>query len=125
MRIKYKILIPISLVALLAAGCGKSAPSIPATNPPAATNQNQSTTANVTINNFAFSPANLTVKQGTTVTWTNNDSVAHTIIGDSGGPSSGTLGNGSSYSFTYSQPGTYPYHCGIHPNMTGTITVTQ
>ena len=84
----------------------------------------------VTIQNFAFSPPTMTVSQGTTVTWVNKDSADHKIINDaSGSNAEGAIFNspiipqGGSYSFTFNIPGTYPYHCSIHPSMKGTITV--
>lgn len=90
------------------------------TQPPAATNS-------VTIQNFAFSPASITVKKGTKVTWTNKDTVAHTVTENDGqaGPSSGDLDLNASYSFTFTKTGTFQYHCAIHPGMTGTVTVTN
>jgi plastocyanin len=88
--------------------------------------QTPASTNAVTIQNLAFSPANITVKKGTTVTWTNKDSTAHTVTGDSsGGPKSDQLSPGQSYSFTFSQAGTFNYHCTIHTEMTGTVTVTD
>lgn len=82
-------------------------------------------TDTVSIKNFAFSPVNISVKAGTKVTWTNNDSASHTVTETDGktGPSSGNLSNGDSYSFTFTKPGIYHYDCSIHPNMTGTVTV--
>ena len=78
----------------------------------------------VIIQNFAFSPNNLTVKAGTTVTWINKDSTAHTVTSDSGAfTSSGNLNTGTNYTFTFTKAGTYPYHCSIHPSMTGQIIV--
>lgn len=84
-------------------------------------------TNSVTIENFAFSPANITVKKGTTVTWTNKDSTAHTVTENDGknGPDSSSLDQGKSYSFTYDTVGTFKYHCSFHPNMVGTVTVTE
>lgn len=84
-------------------------------------------TDRVEIANFAFSPADITVKKGTTVTWTNKDSTAHTVTETDGkaGPASGDLSQGKSYSFTYNTVGTFAYHCSIHPDMTGTVTVTD
>jgi plastocyanin len=83
-------------------------------------------TATVTIQNFAFAPANLTVKVGTKVTWTNHDSAPHTVTSDTGTTlNSAQLSNGESYSHTFTQPGTYNYHCTVHPNMKATITVTS
>ena len=80
----------------------------------------------VTIKNFAFAPAALTVKVGTTVTWTNQDSDAHTVTsqGSSSPLSSAALNTGQTYSYTFTKPGTYAYFCTIHPFMTATVTVT-
>lgn len=77
----------------------------------------------ISIQNFAFQPATLSVPVGTTVTWTNNDTVAHTSTSDSGVWNSGTLAPGQSYSYTFTQAGSFPYHCMIHPFMHGTIVV--
>lgn len=92
-------------------------------NPPAATQA----TDKVTIENMAFTPADITIKKGTAVTWTNRDSVAHTVVETDGqdGPNSNDLSNGQSYTFTYNTVGTFKYHCSIHPMMTGTVTVTE
>jgi plastocyanin len=86
---------------------------------------------NITIKDFAFSPASVTVPAGTTVTWTNQDSVPHTIVNDfnplfSQGAmfTSSQLQTGQSFSFTFKDPGTFGYHCGIHTYMKGTVTVT-
>ena len=88
--------------------------------------QTPTSTNKVTISNFAFSPATITVKKSTTVTWTNSDSVPHQPVADSGtGPASQPLNNGQTYSFTYSSVGTFAYHCAIHPEMHGTVTVTE
>lgn len=83
-------------------------------------------TDTVAIQNFAFSPATITVKVGTKVTWTNKDSAAHTVTGDTNdGPASGTLAQNASYSFTFSKAGTFKYACSIHPDMKGTVIVTN
>jgi plastocyanin len=94
------------------------------------TNQQSSAptaTDKVDIKNFAFSPADITVKVGTTVTWTNSDSTTHTVTETDGqdGPNSGNLEPGKTYTFTYNTAGTFKYHCAIHPEMLGTVTVTQ
>src|SRR2546429_619016 len=77
----------------------------------------------VDIANFAFSPAAITVKAGTTVTWTNRDEDAHTVA-ISGSPVSRPLQTGETYTHTFAQPGTYSYLCTIHPTMRGTVVVT-
>jgi plastocyanin len=75
----------------------------------------------VNISNFSFNPADLTVKAGTAVTWTNNDSTTHTVTFDSF--QSGNIAPGSSYSHTFSDKGTFNYHCSIHPSMTGKVVI--
>jgi plastocyanin len=66
----------------------------------------------------------LTIKAGTTVTWMNIDDTEHTTTSNSGVWGSSILAPGKSFSFTFSQPGTFPYHCEIHP-MTATIVVVS
>jgi amicyanin len=77
----------------------------------------------VTIADFAFSPPMLTITAGDTVTWTNEDAVAHTATGATGAFDSGDLVQGASFSFTFMTPGTYAYICTPHPEMTGQIVV--
>ncbi len=86
----------------------------------------QSSLASVTISNVAFTPSTLTVKKGTTVRWTNNDTAKHTVTRDSvPGPFSPALKQGESYSYTFTKVGTFPYHCFFHDHMTGSVTVTE
>ena len=80
--------------------------------------------AQVALQNFAFSPASVTVKVGDTVTWTNKDSTGHTVASDDGTTfTSPTMATGATFSFTFTKAGTYAYHCSIHPNMKGTVVV--
>jgi plastocyanin len=79
--------------------------------------------AAVKIAGFAFGPASVTVAAGQTVTWTNADRVPHTVTADGGAWNSGPLAPGASFSFTPTRPGTYAYHCSIHPFMRGTVVV--
>jgi plastocyanin len=72
---------------------------------------------------FMFAPTSLTVKAGSTVTWTNKDDEPHTVVSDSGQFRSGALDTNESFSFRFDKPGTYHYACSIHPRMTGTILV--
>jgi plastocyanin len=76
----------------------------------------------VTIDNFTFAPAELTVKIGTTVTWKNHDDIPHTIV-SAGKFRSKALDTDDSYSFTFTAAGAYVYFCSLHPHMTGTIKV--
>jgi len=104
---------------------GAAAPSGGQLSPSPAqdTNTPSATVTAVTIKNFAFSPAQVTVKAGSTVRWTNQDSTAHTITSDDGKFNSGNLSTGGTFEFTFAAPGTYVYHCGIHPMMKATIVV--
>ncbi|HLG62304.1 MAG TPA: cupredoxin family copper-binding protein [Ktedonosporobacter sp.] len=136
------VLLALSLLTLLAA-CGgggtgaASTPTVaptPTTAPTAAPTDTPTPTAapttapaangnSITIANFAFAPASLTVKVGTKVTWTNNDSATHTVTDLKGAFDSGDLPTGQSFSFTFTKAGTYNYHCAIHSSMTATIIV--
>ena len=77
----------------------------------------------VTIKNFTFGPADIQAKVGQIVTFTNNDSPPHTATLDDGSCTTGTISPGSSDGLMFTAAGTYPFHCKIHPNMKGTITV--
>jgi amicyanin len=77
----------------------------------------------VTIDNFTFNPQRLTIKTGSTVTWTNKDDIPHAIASVSALFRSKALDTDDNYSFTFTTPGTYQYFCSLHPHMTGTIVV--
>jgi amicyanin len=78
----------------------------------------------VSIDNFTFTPQKLTVKAGTTVTWTNKDDIPHGIAATGNAfKRSNAMDTDDTYSFTFTTPGTYQYFCYIHPHMTGTIVV--
>jgi plastocyanin/subtilisin-like proprotein convertase family protein len=82
-------------------------------------------TVGVSIENLAFNPQVLDIHLGQTVQWTNNDvTAAHSTTSDSLMWDSGNLTPGQSFSYTFTAPGMYPYHCRIHPTMTGTIRVS-
>lgn len=146
----FRRLLALPALALLAgllvlAGCGgASATSAPS---PTATTATAPTTAPTTapsptagsggaqaavkiggVGTYSFSPSTVSVKVGTTVTWTNTTQAPHTVTSDSGDPASfnGSLdSSGSTFSFTFTQAGTYNYHCSVHPYMMATITVTS
>lgn len=80
-------------------------------------------TSKVTIEHFAYTPATVTVKKGTTVTWTNQDDVKHDVNADNGAFKSELLDKGESFSYTFNEAGTFKYHCTPHPNMIGTVIV--
>ncbi len=82
----------------------------------------------IVIVNYAFTPQNLTVKKGTTVTWINMDFVQHTVTSGSNGTPNGLfdsalLDHMQTFSYTFNEPGEYRYFCKPHPNMTGTVIV--
>ena len=77
---------------------------------------------NVTIDNFTFSPAEVKVKVGDTVTWTNHDDIPHTVV-SAGKFRSKTMDTDDHFSFTFTSAGDYKYFCSLHPHMTGMIKV--
>jgi plastocyanin len=79
--------------------------------------------AAVTIDNFTFKNAVVTVKPGTTITWTNGDDIPHTVVSKDGLFKSKVLDTGDKFSFTFTKPGQFGYYCSIHPHMTGTVVV--
>ena len=123
---------------LLLAGCGTStsgganastaAPT--STAAPAGTTSSNSSVAQVKISEtndkYGFAPATLTVAKGTRVEWSNASDAPHTVTSDSGTTLASSLisPSGGTFDFTFTQPGTYTYHCTVHPYMKGTIVVT-
>lgn len=78
----------------------------------------------MSMKNTRFSRPDETMVVGTTMRWTNDDSVNHTVTADDGKFDSGNLSKGDTFSYTFNEPGTYTYKCSIHPSqMQGTITV--
>jgi amicyanin len=109
--------------AISAALCGAAVGSVLAGGVLLAQAQNP-TAAAVSIDNFTFNPPTLTVKAGTTVTWTNKDDIPHGIASSNNAfKRSAAMDTDNSYSFTFTTPGSYQYFCYIHPHMTGTIVV--
>jgi YVTN family beta-propeller protein len=78
----------------------------------------------VTIKGMAFDKSTITIKAGGTITWVNQDSIAHDLVDDQGAWDSGSLAPGASYQQTFAKAGQYSYHCSIHPFMVGKIVVT-
>jgi plastocyanin len=77
----------------------------------------------VKIDNFTFNPATITVKAGTTVTWTNGDDIPHTVVGTTKVFKSNVLDTDGKFSFTFTTPGSYEYFCSLHPHMKASIVV--
>ena len=80
-------------------------------------------TTEVKIDNFSFGPTEITVPVGTTVTWTNHDDIPHTVVSTDKVFKSKVLDTDEKFSFTFSNAGSYPYFCSIHPKMTGKVVV--
>ena len=119
----------IDAFALLGACGGNDAESsTKATEKPAATTSSATTTDKVAVKDFQFGPKAVTVKAGSTVTWTNEDSFDHSIEIESlklSGPKFGPQTMPTSFTHQFETPGTYPYFCGVHNSMTGTVIVTS
>jgi plastocyanin len=79
----------------------------------------------VSIQEFAYTPDPIQIPVGTTVRWTNNDDDEHTVTSDTGVFDSDELDPGESFEYRFDVPGTYPYHCEIHPSVQGTVIVTE
>lgn len=82
-------------------------------------------TINISIKDMMFQPGNQTVMAGTTVVWMNNDAIPHTVTSDNGAFDSGIINPGQTFRMTFSAPGTFTYHCNIHPSMHGSISVSS
>ena len=77
----------------------------------------------IKIDNFTFTPQSVNVKAGTTVTWTNQDDIPHTVTSATKAFRSKALDTDDKFSFTFTTAGVYEYFCSLHPHMTGTIVV--
>lgn len=108
------------------AGVSRSSASSQAQNTGAQTQNMQAMkmSASVSIKDFAFDPSTITVPAGTTVIWTNLDTVPHTVTDTKGKFDSGIMGQGNVFNYTFTDPGTYSYYCTIHPYMKGQVVVT-
>ncbi len=131
-----KILIAAMVILILfVSGCagttttpGKTtAPTTTTTTAPAAdtatTGKVYSGTAQIEIIDFEFEPNPIIVTKGTTVTWINRDSERHTALSDDGVFGSALLSRGGTFSYKFSEKGTFHYHCNQHINMKGTVIV--
>lgn len=127
------LLAPLTAVALAFAGCGDDATdttSTPAAEAPAATTEPAEApaaggdTAQVGMKGLKFEPRDITVKAGTTVTWTNNEDIPHNVVAEEGADfESDTFGRDGTFEFEAAKAGTVRYVCTLHPGMEGTITV--
>ena len=118
MRLAFRLLGPTLLLSVVAVGCA----SAPATTPAPAVAGTQ-----ISIKGFAFNPSQPSVAKGATITWTNDDGTTHTVTSGVPGTLSGKFDQrvepGKTFSFTFSDTGTYEFFCNIHNSMRGTVTV--
>lgn len=114
-----RLIAPLSAATVLALAGGATALAQPVAQHVA------KATAKVRISGYAFHPAVLHVKMGTTVVWTNTDNDNHTVTASAGKPQSGTLGHKGTFRFTFKKAGKYRYHCSYHPYMTGMVVVAK
>jgi plastocyanin len=136
---RFHPLVAVAATALLVVACSSggattapteapAAPTAEASAPPAAEAPCVESAAggevDVAIAEFAFNPADIAATVGQTVTFTNSDSVPHTATLDDGSCTTPNIANGGSDGLTFNAAGTYPFHCNVHPNMKGTITVS-
>lgn len=89
----------------------------------ATTAKSGSAESEVKIDNFSFSPADLTVAPGTTVKWINRDDIPHTVVSTAPAFKSKVLDTDEGFSYKFEKPGKYSYFCSIHPKMTATVIV--
>jgi plastocyanin len=85
--------------------------------------EDQPAAVSITIDNFSFTPKEITVPKGTTVTWINHDDVPHTVVSTDSKFKSRALDTDEKFSFTFSNSGAYGYFCSVHPVMTGKVIV--
>jgi plastocyanin len=114
---------------LLIAACGSGSTGSTDTTLPVGETTTVTTVGSATggtqviMTNRSYNPATVTIKVGDKVTWVNQDAPQHDVVADNGEFNSQLFDKGQSFSFTFTKAGTYPYHCSIHPGMTGTVVV--
>lgn len=123
------LLFAVLVAAIVLSSCSGTQPTAPSPTQQPSTGREA---ASITIKDFKFSPAALIIKKGTTVTWTNEDSVSHDVVSDPKGNlgageifKSPLFSKGETYSFTFNAAGEYKYHCGVHPSMRATVIVEE
>ena len=115
------------VIAVVISGCTTTTTTRPAEPTPVTTTSAPVTTTpvSVAIKSSTFTPNIVEISKGTTVTWTNDDGVSHTVTSVSGAFDSGSIGPGKTYSYTFNQAGPFEYSCANHPSMTrGKVIVT-
>ena len=116
---KYGIAVFILITILFLTGCGKkdSKPGAPAST--------KTDSHNVSIKDFSYKPKTISIEAKGTVTWTNDDSVDHTVSADDKSFNSGQIPAGIKFKHKFNSAGSFTYHCTDHPNEKGKVIVTQ
>jgi plastocyanin len=118
LRTPTRTLIPVvAAIALAVAASGAHAALADASSAPPAT------IVKIAIDDYASKPATVHVSPGASIIWTNDDDDPHTVTADDGSFDSKGLGQGDTYARTFAKPGTYAYHCAVHPFMKGVVIV--
>jgi plastocyanin len=110
----YSVAILLLLGVLAVSGARRALAASPEANPPG---------VEITIDNFSFTPQEVTVKAGTPITWINRDDIPHTVVSTDNVFKSKALDTDDKFSFTLTKPGTYNYFCSLHPKMTAKVVV--
>ncbi len=114
----------LGVAALVAAASCGSSNSTPTSPSPSVSGPTVTVTAGASgKTTTAYNPNPITISRGMSVTWVNNDSITHTSTSDSNAWNSGNIAPGGTFSQTFQSSGSFTYHCMIHPNMVGTVTV--
>jgi plastocyanin len=113
--LNVRIFSTLMVLCLLSFGCSK--------NSGYSNGNTASSNPNVSIANMAFSATTLKISAGTTVKWTNNDGITHTVTADNGSFNSGNIAPGASFTKQFTTKGTFAYHSSIHPMMTASVVV--
>ncbi len=121
-NIKKTFIIGLLIIVIAISGCYAQKIAVqPTTTPPTG---DLGIKNDIEISGFSFNPNTLTVSKGASVVWTNKDSAPHTIVSDTGDEiNSDSISKGNTYVHVFNTPGTYDYHCGIHPSMKGKVVV--
>jgi plastocyanin len=98
-------------------------PSVTPSHAAGGNTSGQAESAQIEMSDDVFKPAQLTVPVGTKVTWINLGTKAHTVVDNDKLFDSGLVNVNGQFSYTYTAPGNYPYHCAPHPKMLGLIVV--
>ena len=121
-NIKKIFIIGLLIIVIVISGCYAQKTPVQPTAAPSTGDLEIKT--DIEISGFAFNPSTLTISKGASVVWTNKDSAPHTIVSDTGWEiNSDTISKGNTYVHIFNTPGTYEYHCGIHPSMKGKVVV--